>query len=60
MAERKYDKAHKARYDSQYKKEKMVCIAIRLHKESDAELIEKYRALPDKADWFRRMLREHA
>ena len=60
MAERKYDKAHKARYDNQYHREKMVSISIRLHKESDAELIEKYRKITDKADWFRRMLREHA
>ena len=59
MAERKYDKGKKARYDNQYHREKMLSISIRLHRESDADLIEKYRAIPDKADWFRKMLREH-
>lgn len=59
MAERKYNKDNKARYDNKYHREKMLSISIRLHRESDAELIEKYRRIPDKADWFRRMLREH-
>lgn len=60
MAERKYDKKKKAQYDNQYHREKMLSIAIRLHRESDAELIEKYRRIPDKAGWFRKMLREHS
>lgn len=60
MAERKYDKDKKARYDNQYHREKMLSISIRLHRESDAELIEKYRRIPDKAGWFREMLRKHA
>jgi hypothetical protein len=59
MAERKYNKDNKARYDNQYHREKMLSISIRLHRESDAELIEKYRRIPDKAAWFRKMLREH-
>lgn len=59
MAERKYNKDKKAQYDNQYHREKMLSISIRLHRESDAELIEKYRSIPDKVGWFRKMLREH-
>jgi hypothetical protein len=59
MAERKYNSVHKAQYDNKYHREKMLSIAFRLHRESDAELIEKYRRIPDKTAWFRKMLREH-
>ena len=59
MAERKYDKAHKAEYDRKYKRQNIQNIAFSLHRETDAELIAIYKSIPDKAAWFRKCLMEY-
>lgn len=41
-----------------YNKKMMMSIAFRLHRESDAELIRIYEAIPNKAEWFREALRK--
>lgn len=43
-----------------YNKERMKSISFRLHKESDAELIAIYEAIPDKMEFFREALRNYA
>ena len=50
-----YDK----RSHKKYNREKMTSISFRLHNESDAELLEIYRSIPDKMKWFRQALRQH-
>jgi hypothetical protein len=47
------------RAKNKYGRERMTSIAFRLHNENDAELIEIYRSIPDKAGWFREVLREY-
>ena len=55
MAVRDTDKkAH-----NKFNREKMTSISIRLHNVSDAELIEIYKSIPDKAKWFRSALRKY-
>lgn len=44
-------------YINGYHREKMMSIAFRLHRESDADLIAIYKAIPDKMEWFRECLR---
>ena len=41
-----------------YNKKMMMSIAFRLHRESDADLIRIYEAIPNKAEWFREALRK--
>ena len=41
-----------------YNREKMKNISFSLHKETDKELIAIYEAIPDKAKWFREMLKK--
>ena len=41
-----------------YNRKMMMSIAFRLHRESDKELIEIYESIPNKAEWFREMLRK--
>lgn len=36
----------------------MISIAFRLHRETDADLIAIYEAIPNKAEWFRQALRD--
>ena len=43
-----------------YKREHMTSIAFRLSNERDAELIEIYNAIDNKADFFRNALRRYA
>lgn len=43
-----------------YNKEKMKSISFRLHKESDADLIAIYEAIPDKMEFFREALKNYA
>lgn len=50
---KEYDK----RAHNKYNREKMVTLSVRLHKVNDAELIEFYKAIPNKADWFRKALK---
>lgn len=52
---KEYDK----RAHNKYNREKMVTISVRLHKVNDAELIEKYKAIPDKAQFIRNAIREY-
>ena len=42
-----------------YNREKMKSIAFRLHRVSDAELIEIYESIPDKMAWFRESLKNY-
>ena len=44
---------------NKYNREKMKSIAFRLHKVSDADLIEIYESIPDKMAWFRQCLKEY-
>lgn len=41
-----------------YNKKMMMSISFRLHRESDKELIAIYEAIPNKAEWFREMLKK--
>lgn len=43
---------------NRYNKKAMISIAFRLHRETDAELIAIYEAIPNKAEWFRQALRD--
>ena len=52
-------KQKKKQYDKRYRREKMYSIAFRLRREADAELIEKYLRIPNKTDWFRKVLKDH-
>ena len=54
MPVKDYDK----RAHNKYNREKMVTISVRLHKVNDAELIEVYKSIPDKAQWIRKVLRK--
>lgn len=42
-----------------YNRERMKSISFRLHKESDADLIAKYEAIPDKMEFFRWALKNY-
>lgn len=48
----------KKEYDNKYKREKKLCIAFRLSRQYDADLIDIYESIPNKMDWFRWALRE--
>lgn len=50
----------KKRYDKIYKREKQYCVAFRLSKVNDGKLIEAYKAIPNKMEWFREKLQEYA
>ena len=41
-----------------YQKENMLCIAFRLNRNTEPELIEKFQAIPNKRQWFIERLRE--
>lgn len=41
---------------NKYHKEKMTAVTFRLHNINDAEYIEKYKAIENKAEWFRKAL----
>lgn len=47
------------RAKNKFGREKMTAITFRMHKANDAELIQIYRSIPDKAEWFRSALREY-
>ncbi|MBQ6223445.1 MAG: hypothetical protein IJJ44_12605 [Solobacterium sp.] len=46
-------------YNKRYKRENMMSIAFRLSRISDAHLIEIYKSIPNKMEWFRNALREY-
>ena len=46
------------RATKKYRQKNMLCIAFRLNKKYDADLIEIYQSIPNKMDWFRNALRE--
>lgn len=50
---------NKRKRNSEYEKEHSTTIAIHLRTDRDAELIEIYRSIPDKTDWFRDCLRKY-
>lgn len=56
---RKWNENHKDYYRG-YDRENRVQIAIKLNKVTDADLIETYRSIPNKAQWFKACLREYA
>ena len=51
---------NKMKYDQKYDRENKVQIAIKLNKNTDPELIEIYRLIPNKAQWFKECLRRYA
>ena len=55
MPVKDYDK----RAHNKYNREKMVTISVRLHKVNDADLIETYKSIPDKAQWLRQQLKDY-
>lgn len=46
------------RASQKYNRKMMMSISFRLHRESDKELIAIYEAIPNKAEWFREMLKK--
>ena len=46
-------------YNLEYKRNMMLSVGFRLHRKSDADLIEVYQSIPDKSEWFRECLREY-
>ena len=46
------------RATKKYRQKNMLCIAFRLNKKYDADLIEIYQSIPNKMDWFRNALSE--
>ena len=46
------------RASQKYNRQNMKNISFSLHKETDKELIAIYEAIPDKAKWFREMLKK--
>ena len=45
------------RATKKYRQKNMLCIAFRLNKKYDADLIEIYQSIPNKMEWFRSALR---
>lgn len=45
------------RATKKYRKKNMLCIAFRLSRKYDADLIEIYQSIPNKMEWFRSALR---
>ena len=56
---RKWNENHREYY-RRYDRENKVQIAIKLNKVTDADLIETYRSIPNKAQWFKECLRKYA
>lgn len=50
----------KREYDNQYHREKMRQLNVRLHAVYDADLIEIYEGIPNKADFLRDAIRRYA
>ena len=51
---------NKLKYDRQYDRDNKVHIAIKLNKATEPELVEIYRSIPNKAQWFKDCLRRYA
>lgn len=47
-------------YARKYYQENSVQIAIKLNKVTDSELIEVYRSIPNKSQWFKECLKKYA
>lgn len=46
------------RATKKYRQKNMMCVAFRLSRKYDADLIEIYQSIPNKMEWFRNALRE--
>ena len=55
MAKRKKTE-NEQEYIRKYHREAMISIAFRLSRERDKDLIEKYKKIPNKMEWFRKAL----
>ena len=55
----KWEKSKKE-YNLKYDRENKVHVAVKLNKATDAELIEIYRSIPNKAQWIKDCLRRYA
>ena len=55
-------RTHKSKkeYNLKYDRENKVHVAVKLNKATDAELIEIYRSIPNKAQWIKDCLRRYA
>ncbi len=51
--------ASKSEYDKEYNRTHTTSCSFRLNNERDADLIEIYRSIPNKAEWFENCLREY-
>lgn len=60
MAEEKTWQKNKKAYDLAYDRLNKVRVGIKLNKATEPELVEIYRAIPNKVDWFRDCLRRYA
>lgn len=61
MAEkRKRGYEENKKYAQRYMKANCVSVAIRLNKRTEADLIEIYKSIPEKAQWFKDCLRMYA
>lgn len=49
----------KKNYDKAYRQKAMISIAFRLSKARDADLIEIYESIPNKMEWFRKVLTDY-
>lgn len=50
---------NKKKYDQQYAKDHKRRIVIDLNRNTEPELIEIYESIPNKAEWFKKCLREY-
>lgn len=55
---RRKAKKERNKYISAWDKKNRVAVTIRLRRNEDAELIEVYRKIPNKAEWLRSCLME--
>jgi len=59
MAELPKWAANKLKYDTEYARKNIKSCTIRLNKATEPELCEIFDRIPDKADWFRKCLRQY-
>lgn len=60
MTERKRIRSDKDRaYNTKYKKEHTVLCTFRLNRDKDQDLIDAFRSIPNKGEFFREVLRNY-
>ena len=50
---------NKKSYDKAYRQKAMMSVAFRLSRSRDADLIEIYESIPNKMEWFRKVLTDY-